>query len=119
MENTCCHDFHDCGDNCQHDCDCNREERDDIITLYDDNGEENDYIIVDGVEYNNKMYIALIEAEQIDNEECEFIVLRADTDDNGEDYFNTIDNEKEFNEVLNLLQKKLNENDGDFEIEIE
>lgn len=106
-----------------HDCDCgccgDCEEREDIITLYDESGTETDYVIIDGVEYKEKMYLALVEAAHENDEECEFIILRADTDENGEDYFNTIDNEEEFNEVVALLQKKMDEAEDGFELEVE
>lgn len=109
---------HDC---CECGCDCCHEdgEREDIITLYDDEGVETDYVIIDGVEYKDKMYLALVEAAHVDDESCEFIILRADTDENGEDYFNTIEDENEFEEVIKLLQDKMDENEDGFELEVE
>lgn len=106
----------DCG--CEHDCDCGCGAEDDgWITLFDEDGKETNFYIIDGVEYNDKMYIALV--EDPDSSE-EFILLRADTDENGEDYFNTIEDEDEFNTVVGLLQDKMEEDGlGAFELEAE
>ena len=96
-----------------HDCDCGHD-HDDIITLYDEDGNETDFLVVDGVEYNGTMYLALVEEEHADDDECEFVILRADTDGD-EDILSTIDDEEEFTEVMKLLDAKLDE--SDYEIE--
>ena len=111
------HDCNACGCGCG--CEGCGDEREDIITLYDEDGTESDYVIIDGVEYNEKMYLALVEAEHIEDESCEFMILRADTDENGEDYFNTIENEEEFNAVIKLLQDKMDEDEEGFDLEVE
>lgn len=86
-------------------CSC-CEDHEEIITLFDEEGNETDFVIVDGVEYNEKMYIAVVEAEHADDPECEFVILRGDELD-GEDLLSTIDDEEEFNEVMKLLEEKL------------
>ena len=123
MEDTnknCCCGEHDCSEHdChEHECGCGCEGEDDgWITLYDEDGKETDFFIIDGVEHNGKMYIALVEDPDASEE---FILLRADTDENGEDFFNTIEDEEEFNTVVELLQQKMEEDGlGAFELEAE
>ena len=95
----------------------NEAERDEIITLTDEDGNETEFVIVDGVELEGKQYLALVESSHIDDEECEFIILRLDegeTED--ESILATIEDEDEFNAVLAALEEKL-EDDYDFEDE--
>ncbi len=82
-----------------------------IINLTDENGEEQDYAIIETVEYEGKVYVALVRDDQLEDEECEFIILRIDEDPEnpGEDMFNSITDEDEFNEVLEAIEEKLAE----------
>ena len=102
---------HDCGccgdDDCGCGCGC-EENGEEIITLFDDDGNQSNYIIVDGVEYNGKVYLALVAEEEADQDECEFLILRADQDGD-EELLTTIEDENEFNEVMKLLDAKLEE----------
>ena len=104
---------HDCGccgdDDCGCGCGC-EENGEEIITLFDDDGNQSNYIIVDGVEYNGKVYLALVAEEEADQDECEFLILRADQDGD-EELLTTIEDENEFNEVMKLLDAKLEEDD--------
>ena len=110
---------HDCGccgdDDCGCGCGC-EENGEEIITLFDDDGNQSNYIIVDGVEYNGKVYLALVAEEEADQDECEFLILRADQGGD-EELLTTIEDENEFNEVMKLLDAKLEEDDSDYEIE--
>ena len=78
----------------------------DIITLYDEENNETEYAVIDGVSYNDKMYLALVEAAHIDDEECEFLILRQDNDGD-EDVLSSIEDEDEFNKVMELFDEKL------------
>lgn len=97
----CTHD-HNC------DCGCEHEAEADIITLTDDEtGENTDYMVVDGVENNDNLYLALVEAAHADDDECEFIILKCITgDDQTDDTLVTIDDEDEFNTVLKLFEAR-------------
>jgi uncharacterized protein YrzB (UPF0473 family) len=84
-------------------------ERDEIITLTDEDGNETDYVVIDGVEYNGKDYLALVEEEHYNDETCEFTILRVDESENEEAFLATIEDEEEFNRVLELLEEKLDD----------
>ena len=62
----------------------NENSMDEIVTLYDEDGQGIDYVVVEGVEYNGKCYLALVEAAHINDDECEFTILRMDDEDNEE-----------------------------------
>lgn len=97
---------------CKHDkdcdCGCEHEAEADIITLTDEEtGNNIDYMVVDGVEHNENLYLALVEAEHADDDECEFIILKCMSNDGDEeDTLVTIDNEDEFNTVLKLFEAR-------------
>jgi len=93
----------------------NENNMDEIVTLYDEDGQETDYVVVEAVEYNGKCYIALVEAAHIDDEECEFTILRMDDDEEG-GVLSTIEDEKEFDAVMDLFDAKLDE---EYDLEVE
>ena len=86
-----------------------------IVTLYDEDGTETDYVVVEAVEYSGKTYLALVEAACIEDEECEFIVLRMDEDEEG-GVLSTIEDEKEFDAVMGIFDSKLEE---EYDLEVE
>ncbi|MBQ2881050.1 MAG: DUF1292 domain-containing protein [Clostridia bacterium] len=95
----------------------NENNMDDIVTLYDEDGKETDYVVVEGIEYNGKCYLALVEAANINDEECEFIILRMDDDDSEEGgLLSTIEDEDEFNAVMEAFDAKLDE---EYDLEVE
>ena len=95
----------------------NENNMDDIVTLYDEDGQQTDYVVVSGVEYNGKTYLALVEAANFDEEECEFTILRMDEDDSEEGgVLSTIDDEDEFNAVMEAFDEKLDE---EYDLEVE
>lgn len=71
----------------------------DEIVLLDENGEEASFVHVLTFVYEGQKYVALEPAEQQDDEEAEVVLLKVDNKD-GQDYYNTIDNEILLNEVF-------------------
>lgn len=79
----------------------------DTVTLYDEDGNALEFAIIDGVEYNGDFYLALVDVEQLNDEKCEFLILKKDKDDH--ELLVTIDNEDEFNTVMEIFDEKLDE----------
>ena len=69
----------------------------DIITLTDDEGNEFEFEHIDTIEYNGKMYLAFTEADAGNDTDsvAEIIILRLDTDENGEECLSTVDDDAE------------------------
>ena len=88
------------------------EERDDIITLTDEEGNETDFQVIDGAEYNGKTYLMLIEAEAADDDSADAMILRLD-EEGGEEILSTVDDEDEFNAVAKLFEEQGEEGDYD------
>ena len=88
----------------------------DEIVLLDENGEEASFVHVLTFVYEGQKYVALEPAEQQDDEEAEVVLLKVDTKD-GQDYYNTIDNEILLNEVFDEFLDIVEEMEGEDEEE--
>ena len=93
------------------------EERDDIVVLVDENGEEVEFEHIDTIEMNDNEYVVLVpldedDDEDIDDDEEEVIILKIEHNDDGEDSFVTIDEDDELEEVFNEFQSRMEEEFG-------
>ena len=86
------------------------------LVLLDENGEEASFVHVLTFVYEGQKYVALEPAEQQDDEEAEVVLLKVDTKD-GQDYYNTIDNEILLNEVFDEFLDIVEEMEGEDEEE--
>ena len=86
------------------------------LVMLDENGEEASFVHVLTVVYEGQKYVALEPAEQQDDEEAEVVLLKVDTKD-GQDYYNTIDNEILLNEVFDEFLDIVEEMEGEDEEE--
>lgn len=77
------------------------EEEATIITLTDENGNDIDFEVIGEAELDNVTYYAMMPLENANAEEglIEYVLLKKDTDENGEDMFVTLDDEDEFEKV--------------------
>ena len=78
----------------------------DIVVLTDEEGNEIQFEVIDVKEYNGKTYYALIPLEDgAETEEAiDFVILKAEKDENGEDVLVTVDNDDEFYDVADLFE---------------
>lgn len=87
----------------------------DLLTLEDEAGTEFTFEIVDEVDYDNQRYIALVPYAETDEEaaaaleeEADLIIMRVG-EDNGEEYFDTVDDDEELYNVGAVFAKRLSE----------
>jgi len=87
------------------------EER--IITLVDENGEEEDYEVIDIVEMEDAQYVVLLAVEENPDEanEGEVIILKFGKDDTGSDILVTIEDDEEWERVADAWEEKLVDED--------
>jgi uncharacterized protein YrzB (UPF0473 family) len=83
------------------------EER--IITLVDENGDEEDYEVIDIVEMEDAQYAVLLAVEENPDEENEgeVIILKFGKDDTGSDILVTIEDDEEWERVADAWEEKL------------
>jgi len=91
------------------------DERDDIVVLVDENGEEVEFEHIDTIEMNGNEYVVLAPLEEEDAEEQddeEVIILKIEHNEDGEDSFVTIEDDDELDEVFNEFQTRMEEEFG-------
>ena len=89
------------------------EERDDVLVLVDEKGEEIEFEYLDTVEMNGMEYVVLLPSGDLDDEEEteteEVVILKSDKDEAGEVSFVSVDDEAELQKVFDLFKKKVQE----------
>ena len=91
-------------------------EREDIVQLVDDEGNEVDFEHLMTLEHNGKAYICLVPVEPMEDVgEDELVILRLETDEDGNDIYTTIDDEAELDEVFEKYLEIAEADEGDEE----
>ena len=76
-------------------------ERDDIVQLVDEDGVEVDFEHLMTLEHEGRAYICLVPVEPMEDvAEDELVILRIETDEDGNDVYATIEDEAELNAVF-------------------
>ena len=85
----------------------------DLISVVDEDGVEHIFEELDRIETDDGRYVALLpvydDAEDILDDDGELIILKVEEDKNGETFLCPIENDKEFNEVGQIFEERLNE----------
>lgn len=91
------------------------QERDDIVVLLGEDGEEVEFEHLDTIEMNDSEYVVLLPLDEQENEEVdEVVILKIERNDEGEDSFITVDDEEELNAVFEEFKSRM-EDEYDFE----
>jgi uncharacterized protein YrzB (UPF0473 family) len=94
------------------------EERDDVIILQDDEGNELQFEHLDTVEMNGTEYFILLPidgAESADEESTEVVILKVAEENEGEYTFASVDDEEEADAVFEEFTRRVEEYDEDEE----
>ena len=77
------------------------------ITLTDENGQELEFEVIGEAVLDDVTYYAMVPAEGGSEEEglIEYVLLKKEQDENGEDLFITLDDEDEFEKVANYFDE--------------
>ncbi|NSW91840.1 MAG: DUF1292 domain-containing protein [Firmicutes bacterium] len=101
------------------------EERDDIVVLIDENGEEEEFEYIDSIEMKGNEYVVLSplsEDEEDEDEiygfEDEIVILKVETNEDGEESYVTIEDENELDEVFEEFKLRM-EDDFAFDVDDE
>lgn len=85
------------------------DERDDIVILIGEDGEEVEFEHLDTIEMNGNEYVILLPLDEQDDEVDEVVILKVDHNEDGEDAFITVDDEEELNEVFEEFKERMEE----------
>lgn len=96
------------------------DEREDVVVLLDENGEEVEFEHLDTIEMNGNEYVVLLPMDQDtdendDDEIDEVVILRIEHSEDGEDSFVTVDDDDELNEVFEEFRIRMEEEYDDIE----
>ena len=76
-------------------------ENEELFTLTDEEGNESQFALIGELEIDEQIYLALVPA---DNEDAdEYVVLKVEVDENGEEILVTIDDDDEFDNVADYF----------------
>ena len=89
------------------------EENNNVFELIDEEGNAVEFELLANLELDGKEYIALTPADAAEEEECEVIMMSIETDENGEEYYDLVEDEDLqetlFNDFLKLLDESEDE----------
>ena len=72
----------------------------DFITIIDDDGQEFELEVLDTMDYNGETYMAFLSADMDENDpDYGMIILRVVQDENGEDLYESIDDDAQLQDV--------------------
>lgn len=71
------------------------------FTLTDEEGNESDFEFIGKIELGDNTYVALV---PVDGDEEEYVILKVDTDENGEEYLSTIEDDEEFDKAADAFE---------------
>lgn len=86
-----------------------------FFTLTDEEGNEIEFELIGTTEYKGKLYFAMIPSDAADKAQeeeggfCEYVILRVEKDENGEDSLVTVDDDEEFDDVADLFDDMFSE----------
>ena len=89
----------------------NQNERE-FFTLVDEDGKELEFELIGQAELNGINYYAMIPAnaaEQPEDGFCEYVILRVETDENGDSTLVTVDDDDEFDDVADQFDDMFSE----------
>ena len=80
----------------------------DFITIIDDDGAEFELEVLDTMDYNNQTFVAFLPADMDENDpDYGITILRSVLDENGEELFESIDDEDELQDVYEHFSRIL------------
>ncbi len=76
-----------------------------IVVLTDEDNVDHEFEHLDTIELNSKLYLAFVEAglPEDSEEAMEVVILRLDTDENGEEILSSVDDEAELEAAYNTF----------------
>ena len=86
-----------------------------FFTLTDEEGNEIEFELIGTTEYKGNLYFAMIPADAAQKTEeeeggfCEYVILRVEKDENGDDTLVTVDDDDEFDDVADRFDDMFSE----------
>jgi uncharacterized protein YrzB (UPF0473 family) len=94
------------------------EEQIEKFTLTDEEGNEIDFELIGSGEVDGVMYYAMIPVEEAEDENrdtFEYVILKSEVDENGDESLSTIDDDEEFDRIADFFDDMFSTVDFDAE----
>ena len=85
------------------------------IMLTDEDGNEAEFAVIDAVEADGASYILVLEADLLDDEDAEAMILKKTSEDGDDVSYELIEDDEEFDKVADLFAQ----NNEDYDVEVE
>lgn len=72
-----------------------------VFTLTDEEGNESDFEFIGRIELDDNTYVALLPVE---GAEDEYVILKVEKDENGEEFLSTIEDDEEFDKAADAFE---------------
>ena len=76
-------------------------DKENIFTLTDEEGNESEFELLGELNIDDNIYLALI---PLDGDEDEYVILKVEVDENGDELLVTIDDDDEFDNVADAFE---------------
>ena len=89
-------------------------------TLTDEDGNELQFEVIGSAEIKGCMYYAMVPVDEMtaDAEFCEYVILKAEKDENGEDVLVTVDDDDEFDDIADYFDDMLSD-EADYDLNLD
>jgi uncharacterized protein YrzB (UPF0473 family) len=84
-------------------------QEDEVLTLTDEEGNEHDFSVIDIIEIDGSEYAILLPLEGGEEDQEEAIILRIDSDDDGNEVLVDIENDDEWEKVADTWASMMEE----------
>lgn len=86
----------------------------DMVSMTDDDGNETDFFVMDGIDIDKQRYLLLVRSEDFDKDEPEAFIFKEVTSGEDECTYEPVEDEAEYNRVLIMLQNE----DAEYEMKL-
>jgi uncharacterized protein YrzB (UPF0473 family) len=86
-------------------------QEDEVLTLTDEDGNEHEFSVIDIIELDGSEYAILLPMEGGEEDQDEAIILRIDSDDDGNEVLVDIENDEEWEKVADTWASMMEDED--------
>lgn len=91
-----------------------QEETYEVVAMTDDEGNETEFFVIDGIDVEKSRYLLLVRTEDFDKDEPEAFIFKEISVSEDECTYEPVEDDNEYNKVMLLLQDE----DSEYEMKI-
>lgn len=85
-----------------------------MITMTEEDGTEQSFYVIDGIDVDNERYLLLVKEEDFELDEPEAFIFKEINTDGDDCIYEPVEDEQEYNRIFLLLQ----DDDADYEVKL-